>query len=217
MTVPEILALIDSNGFADTSTVDKMSLLNQTYYDVCGREEWPFLEAVNSSLATTVSQATISSIPANIREIEAVVNTSTGRTLTPERYDILLKSYSSTFTQTGEPRYYAFIAHTLQLFPLPDAAYNLTLVYLVYPTPLLSTDVEATILVPPRHHQALVEGTLAKLYKLEDDMELSMASNAEFEKVIMTMKDDLFRRTSADRADRIYVVDEWDDLDGWGI
>src|SRR5206468_2523174 len=96
------------------------------------------------------------------------------------------------------------------------ATYTLGQVYLVYPTALGSSDAETLILVPPRHHQVLVEGTLAKLYKMEDDMELSLASANEFEKVLATMKDDLFRRTSADRADRIYVVDEWDDFGGYG-
>jgi len=69
---------------------------------------------------------------------------------------------------------------------------------------------QASILLPPRHHQTIVLGALFRLYKMEDDPENGNMFQVDYENKIQQMHEDLFRR-QYQRSDQIFVVDE-DDL-----
>lgn len=210
MDVASMLSELDDHGFEDTLTSRKVEILNDTISDVCSRMPWPFLETTNAALTVDQSTGQVTS-PTDIKQVLVLVDTTTGTSLSPERMDVMTKAYSTQLAQGGNPYLYYFIGGQLYVYPIPSAP-TLTLRYLkVHPTVDQSTT-EAGILLPPRHHRVLVLGTLFKLYTMEDDTELAPVFQQQYEDRIARMTEDLMRM-QYDRPDRIYVTDEYDDVD----
>jgi len=60
------------------------------------------------------------------------------------------------------------------------------------------------VLLPSRHHKAIVYGALSKLYVMQDDIELGAYFSQLMENRIQTMTDDVMHR-QFDRPD--YILD----------
>jgi hypothetical protein len=207
--VPAIFSELDDHGFEDTGNTRKLAILQDTVYDVCSREPWPFLEQT-ASVAISSGNAVIT-LPSDFRAALALVIPSVG-VLTPERLDTVTKSYLAQSAPTGQPFLYYFVGESMRVFPTPDANYTTTLMYLRVHPVLTATSAESEILVPVRHHRVLVLGCLAKLYAMEDDTELSAVFMQQYEQRLQLMEADLWKK-QYDRPER--VVDIWDNGGGW--
>lgn len=211
MLVADIISELDDHGFQDDTTARKMVAINDTVADVCSREAWPFMEA---TAAVTISTDT-PTLPADFRASLALVIPSQGVVMVPERLDTVTKTYlvNNPNNSTGLPFLYYFIGNTMKVYPAPDVSYTGTLMYVRNHPTLLSTDVEAAILIPVRHHRVITLGALAKLFAMEDDPDQSMYFAKQYEDRLVMMENDSWKR-QYDLPDR--VVDVWaDGYEGW--
>lgn len=208
MDVVEIIDELDDHGFEDTDTTRKLSVINDTVADTCSREPWPFLEddAVLSFVASTAAPV----LPSDFRAALTIVVPSLGRVLQPERLDTIVKSNSASLDTVGVPYYYYFVGEEMRVLPVPATAYTGTLFYLRNHPELAAVDLESSILIPPRHHRLIVLGSLARLYAMEDDPDLALIFEKQYETRLRTMEQDVWKK-QFDRPDRI--VDLWSD---WG-
>lgn len=211
-TVAEWITELDEHGFEDTSSIRKVAILNDTVWDVCSREPWPFLED-SVTLTYGGSLATASNFPTDFSKVLSLTDPTNGTTIRWERWEVVQKQYPTTMTDTGlgAPQLYYNRANEINVYPVPSSSDTLTLNYIKWPTELTANSVEADILIPPRHQRVVLLGTLAKLYAMEDDPELSALFKEDYENRIGMMREDLIR-FQYDLADHIFVVNE-DDYD----
>ena len=193
MDMAEILTELDDHGFADTSSTRKVATVNDTYWDICSREDWPFLEVVSASISTVNAQSFIT-MPAQFVRAISVSNPAGAFSLLYEDYETMAKLYPSLETTTGTPLYWYFVGNVINLYPVPNAIIALKLRSVSWPAELAANALEAVIIIPPRHQRALVVGSLAKLYSMEDDPENAQLFTAQFEQRVQNMREDLLRR-----------------------
>lgn len=217
MDVADILSDLDDHGFEDTEEERKLAILNETYWDICGLEPWPFLEKT-----VTLTFTGSSSVPVNLTavatltDLHAVISmnrdgTSFGR-LDHMDYDEWLSRFASQSTTAGVARYFYFIGSALHVYPIPGAADTVTLFYIMTPPELTAATTEASIVIPPQYHRGLlVNGSLVKLYAMEDDLDIGAGFNQFYDRTLATMRDFIWRRQYATAA--IVVPADYDDMD----
>ena len=120
-TVAEIITEMGDWGFADYSSTRKVSAINNAYWDVAGREPWPFLEK-EINLNFDGSSATPSNAPSDLSAVLKITNIATGQRLTPCRLDDLEDNWSQQISQVGTPFVYYFLKDTLKTVPISSAA-----------------------------------------------------------------------------------------------
>jgi hypothetical protein len=176
MTVNEILSELDDHGFVDTATPRKLSKLNQVYKSVSARKAWPFLETA-LNLTFNGSSPIPTNAPSDIRTVTGVHRAAESAGISHRRLsDIRVKDE----TLVGDPIHFYFIGSTLNFWPVPPSGTTLTLDYIKRPVNLADGGSEASILIPTSYHGLLVDGTLYKLYIMEDDPELATFFKGEF-------------------------------------
>lgn len=210
MDVSEILSELVDHGFEDTSTTRKVALINDTLWDIESRDIWPWLEKTNT-LDFTGGNPVPSNLPADFKSVIWIFDNINGYTIWPERLSTIRDRYGNQLNQAGDPVYYYFVGNELRFYPVPPASSSrYQLDYYATQNEVTETTVEANILMPKRHHRAIVLGALWRLYKMEDDPENGGQFQADYESKIALMHEDLFRRQHQ-RADHIFVIDEDDE------
>lgn len=206
MDMAAIMEELADHGFNDTSEQRKLDVINDTYFDVCSREAWPFLEKqINLSFT---GNDTASNFPADFSKLISLVEPTTGSVIKPTRLDDFANNFTLV-TDTGAALRYYFLGNSLRINPKPPSGSTLVLNYTANPEPLVPASDESDILIPPRHHRVLSLGSLVKLYLMEDDPELAQAFQAQFEARIQTMRADLWQRDFA--PDFIHETDPFVD------
>jgi hypothetical protein len=209
VTVQEVLDQLNNEGFTKIADTIKVGYINDVYYDVLSREVWPFLHAkANFSVA---SGATSLNLPSDFRAAISVGIRENGTRLIWERPERLVARYpnDTALSTTGAPAYFYFEGNTISLYPVPNATFTVDLEYYKAPAKLLQADVEATILIPQRHHRILVAGALNRLYKLEKQFDNAGQFKAEFDERLTTMRSELLNQQYSD-SDYIELVDPED-------
>lgn len=210
MDVSEILTELTDHGFEDTSTERKLAKVNDALWDIESREPWPFLEKT-ATLNFNGASPAATNLPADFKAVLWLYDNTNGVTLWPERLSTVRDRYGNTINQVSDPASYYFVAGELRLYPVPASSTGrFQLDYMATQTEVTENTLQAAILIPPRHHQAIVLGALWRLYKMEDDPENGNAFQIDYENRLQQMHEDLFRR-QYQRSDQIFVVDE-DDL-----
>lgn len=204
MNVSEMIEVIDDHGFEDLSDNTKMEKINDTLWDVCGREPWYFLEAFTTSV--TIDGTGKVTVPTSISKITSFVETATGRTLEPIEHDDLVKLFPNRLTETGTPIYYYYSGVSFYVWPIPDTTYTWFLKYMRIHPELTISSVEGDLYLPARHHRVVLLGALSKLYVQDDDPELGAAYDELFEIRYANMREDLWR-WNHDKDDVMLDVD----------
>lgn len=210
MDVSEIIQELNNHGFEDTDSTQKMLVINDTLWDIESREPWPFLEKT-TTLNFNGSSEIPTNMPTDFKAVMWLYDTVNAVTLQPERLSTIRDRFGASLTQVTDPLMYYFVGSSMRLYPVPPSAtgrYRLD--YFATQPELTSSDVEASILLPKRHHRIISLGALWRLYKLEDDPENAQQFQEDYEGRITTMREDLFRRQHQ-RADQIFVTDEDDE------
>jgi hypothetical protein len=204
MTVDEILEELDDHGFVDTSTGRKLSKLNQLYLAVCARKAWPFLEtSIQLTFDGTDPEATNS--PTDIRTVSGVHLVAESPGLSHRRLaDIRYKDE----TLVGDPIHFYFVGNSLRFWPIPPNGYTGTLDYIKRPAELVSGGSEASIAIPAAYHGMLVDGSLYKLYIMEDDPELAVFFRDEFRERLVELYTEFERQIVT--PDVVQMVDPED-------
>jgi hypothetical protein len=207
MMVSEMLSEVRDHGFDDLTDSRILSFLNDTYWDICSREAWPFLEATATATVDSTGKVTA---PTNIDKVLSINDTGQGRNLQPMRLDAFTDTYSANLTRTGDPFAYFFIGGDLYVYPI-STSNSLTIRYIRRPA-ALTVAPDSEPILPTQHHRVVVLGSLVKCYMMEDDFEnASMFTNA-YEKRIFDMRNHLWFQ-QYDRTDTIQDVDGTDDAD----
>jgi hypothetical protein len=203
--VADIFSDLDDHGFEDTDTARKLAVLNDVYHDVCSREPWPFLEAMDTSLTLSGNVLTADN---NIRAVLFLHDGT--RELIPMRMDDFLRAYGQSIDNTGTATVYYFLGNELRLYPQPSDATGLILVYIRREADLTDVSVSADILLPSEFHRnVLVNGCLYKLYAMEDDGELAAGFQQYYEEAIARMREALWKRQY--QRLEVLVASEYDD------
>lgn len=196
MNVSDIIAELGNHGFTDSATTTMMFAINSAYWDVCGRQEWPFLMK-SATLSFNGSTSTSTNLPSDFHAVQAMqVNGFatfdgwTDGTIRHERYDDMLNNYLGASTQPVDvPRFFYFIGTQLNFYPIPPSTTTVLMSYIATPADLQSSDVEATILIPKQFHRStLLNGALYRLYAMEDDTDLAAGFQQFYEQGIQQMQ-----------------------------
>lgn len=209
MNLNDMKEELADHGFEDLSDTRLTAFINDAYWDIASREPWPFLEAQVTNITTTAGSADITE-PSDFGQVQSIVIDSQGITLQPKRWEWINKNYSGSLTTTGLPYYYYFIGNQVKLYPIPDAAYTLTMQYLSVPTAL--TAGSDTPILPTRHHRVIVLGALISAYNMEDDGESADRFEKQYEKRLALMRNDLWQR-QYDRPDFVDAIADDDFYD----
>lgn len=210
MNVSDIFTELDGHGFEDTDAAARLNIINDTLWDIESRAPWPFLEKT-IALNTDGSSPTPTNMPTDFNKVLWLYDNTTKISLWPERLSTIRDSHGFELAIVGSPISYYFLGNSLRLFPTPPASTGrFQLDYFATQTPVVESSPASAILLPVRHHRAIVLGALWRLYKREDDPENGAVFQQDYENKILQMKDDLFRR-QYQRSDQIYVIDEADE------
>lgn len=205
MNLGDMIIEMQDHGFEDSSPDTLTGFINDAYYDICSRQPWPFLEAL-ATVNTVANQVTLD-VPADFDKAIRLVIDSEAARLEPARADDIYSRFNGALTDTGLPVAYYFVGNEVRLYPIPDAAYTITLYYLKVPA-ALATNTDTPIL-PTKHHRAIVLGALVAAYRMEDDPGNADVFEAQFEKRLATMAEDVWKK-QYDRPDHIYTLYEND-------
>jgi hypothetical protein len=212
MDVSEILSELVDHGFEDTSTERKLAKINDAIWDIESREPWPFLEKTVALNFDGASPAP-TNMPTDFKTALWLFDLTNGVSLWPERLSTIRDRYGNQISLVSDPASYYFVAGQIRLYPVPPVSTGrFQLDYIATQVELTENDVSTSILLPARHHQAIVLGALFRLYKMEDDPENGNMFQIDFENKIQQMHEDLFRR-QYQRSDQIFVIDEDDIYD----
>lgn len=211
MLVSEMFSEVRDHGFDDITDARLLGFVNDTYFDICSRENWPFLEL---SASATVDATGLVTSPTDIGKVIKVVDSGLGTILEPLRLDSFTAHNAKQLTLTGNPYSYYFIGDSLYVYPI-STSNNLTIRYVRIPTALTSSP-DSTPILPARHQRTIVLGTLVKCFLLEDDAENAGVFSQMLETRLAQMRDDLWKH-QVDRPDTVLDVDEiydWDSMLG---
>jgi hypothetical protein len=211
MDVPAIISDIDDHGFEDTSPTRKLAVIQDVYNDVLTREAWPFLEAF-IRLTFTGSSDQSNNLPADFRAV-LTAKVENGQRLQWMRYDEFERRYgSNTQYVVDNPLVYYFLGNELHFFPAPSSTVFVRMAYIKRPNVLTASGAgsnESDLLLPKEFHRSvLVNGSLYKLYALEDDAELAGGFQTYFEEGLQKMREFAWRK----QYDWPEVIEtSWDD------
>lgn len=208
MDAATLLSTLDEHGFQNRATAIKLAFLNETYFDICSLEAWPFLQAT-ATLSFNGSSPTPTNLPSDFGDVVFMQDVATRGSIDPiELQDYRWYGYDPA--ETGDPLYYYFIGDTIYFHPIPPSGSNtVRLDYLKIPTALAADTTEVNILIPKRHHDILWLGAIIKLQGQDDDETLMPVYTHMFDKKLSRMRADLWRK-QYQRPDNIKNV-EWSD------
>jgi len=227
VTLDELYDKMDLYGFEDFEESQKLTLLNEAYFDVVTREPWPFLEKmVEFVIPSGVSQVTSGSsfkvrndtstldnslsnpvlIPYTeylLNSVLSFVDTSNDVVMTPERADVVEKNYRLS-SDTSLPTKYYFVGDDMFLYPETSGSATFRLFFTRLPVAATEdTDTEAWF-VPSRHHSVVLYNALVKAFLVNDDPQAALFQNM-FESRYQQMRADVWMN-QYDRTERVHVL-----------
>ena len=205
MTLDDMYTEMELYGFDDLEDAQKLILLNESYFDIVTREPWPFLEALStivvpSGQSQITNNALVVPNPTNVNSVLSFIDTSNNIVMTPERVDVIEKSYFLSLDTNVSSVYY-FLGDELMVYPASSGS---TYRLLYTKTPVAATTTSDTFYIPSRHHSIIVYGALVKAFLVNDDPQAAVFQNM-FEARYQQMRNDLWMN-QYDRTDRVFVT-----------
>lgn len=213
MDVQDILDALDVHGFEDIEEADKLDVINSVMWDIDSDSPWPYLdtfEVIDAATADVDADGlvTLTTPWTAIRYISNVAN-PTSRVRWVREDDLIEEGVDLTYE--GDPTVFYFVGSSLYLHPIPLSGTFRVGVVQVQPE-LDAADLETSILLPARHHRAILLGCLVKLHSQEDDAENAAMFKTQYDEKLVRMRNDLFKQ-QYDRPDSMWVMG-WGDDDG---
>lgn len=180
MNTEELTSEFLGRGFDYLSNSKALGYLNDSYLvDICGPEDWPFLEATMTGTAPLALS--------EVESLEYVVDTTMEKKLKPLDRRLLSDSYP-VLSEPGTPTwYYLTEGKTLNVFPV-NTTDTLLVKFWKTPTRLSGT---ATPLIPERFHSLIIDGAVVRAYEDSDDMELARNAETAFNTRFQKMREGL--------------------------
>lgn len=231
MLLRELFDEMDLYGFEDFEDTQKLTLLNDAYFDIVTREPWPFLERVVEFVApkdtsrltvdtvmrvrtaddvldnslTDLQQNLFPHVKHNVNSVLSFTNLSRDIVMIPERADVIEKNYYLSEATNSPTRYYS-VGEDFFVFPKVDADTRYRLFYLQLPVRATRESDTGVWLIPERHHSLVLYGALVKSFLVNDDPQASLFQNM-FEQRYQQMRNDVWMR-QYDRTERIHVLSD---------
>lgn len=169
--------------------------VNDGLKELARRLDLPLAET-RSALSLTAGTATVS-LPSNFVRLESVFDETDEvalREVSPEDLD-------GMGDDRGTPLYFALDGQNIAFYPVPDTttATRFYLRYSALPADLTGTD-PVTGTIPDDYADLLVAWARYKMFRFEDDAEMSAFWRNEFEDTVKRMRGDLNRRGRSKRV-----------------
>jgi hypothetical protein len=180
-------ALADDFSSAKYST-QALRAINDAIADVLRSARIPVREQI-AAVAVSAGTRTYA-LPANTLRVLAVEDASGG----------LLEQLDATWidargSDRGTPAGYALFGGTLTLYPLPSGDTTLTVRIQQIPSDLVSgAEVYAATGIPDSYQDMLVAFARSRLFRYEDDAEMSAFWRAEYERDLRRLRGDMGMR-----------------------
>lgn len=98
-------------------------------------------------------------------------------------------------TSSGRPSSFAQVGTSVVLYPTPDSAYSVSFRYLRTLTDLSADDSTAGPTIPDSYADMVVSFVRSRLFRKEDDKEMSDFWRAEYERDLQSLRSDIQRRS----------------------
>lgn len=181
MNLGQLQAAIQAYGYGTDTAAQQTVFINAAYREVHSKNRWPFLEAYDTSLSTTIGVGVVSLASLGVasgtpwRNLDAVRLELAGQPGSGIDLDYMqpqeMRSQETNYnnpTQTAPPRYWTVIDQNLHLWPLPDQIYQIDIDYIIEPPDLVTqSDVP---LVPLPYQDVIVYGALKQIAMRERDL-----------------------------------------------
>lgn len=185
MTFQEMLTEFYARGFdylndSGAGEVRAKRWINQSYQEICGLDDWPFLEASTSGACPL----TIS----DLRTVMSVTDTTTKQPIGFVDRRTIYEAYPTADSMTGSGLFaYLTGGNTINVFPGNTDAVSVR--YIRVPTDLsASTD---TPLIPARYRYAIVDFACGRAYMDSDNPEMAQAVRADGDTLVGSMREHL--------------------------
>lgn len=194
MNLTQLLAAVQAKGYTTDTAAQQTIFLNEVYHEVCGMNRWPFLEAQDKSVSTVAGTDNYT-LPFNWRNLDAVRLEVTAiqqftqmKYLSPQEF----RDYQHVDRDVSAPFYWTFINQKLQLWPVPDQAYTVTVDYIQNPADLAAgADVPV---LPVLYHDLLVWGAIQSICFRERDWLGREFAQGKFEEMLKRMQEEFLIR-----------------------
>jgi hypothetical protein len=214
MDVDGMIDYVQLHGFQDLSDAQVLAALNLAYRDLNNAYLWEYL-AYQQTTPTVASSPNIGSgLSFPLRAVARIQDLTNNTILLPIRRDEAYGEWYST--TTGTPFAYhvfrdqASKTRLIALTPTPSGVYQMLVTYYIQPQALVIGGLETDIFVPVEFHDVLINGTLARLYNLNDDANQAQLFQALYNAGVqgMVAADGL---SQVDRPDTIKVLLDYDE------
>jgi hypothetical protein len=194
MTLAQLRAELNRIADDDIDTANADSWFNKTYQEVAraNNGKWSWLETSTTIPLVAATYAyPIADDAADFRELIDIRNIAEGYMLTEDSGENFIKSNPSyptgTSVATGKPTNFFITNGVINLYPIPDDAYTLTMRYYKNITELSGlTDVA---LIPSAFHEILVYGALVRYLISEDPADGAITRyQQEFDRIMQELK-----------------------------
>lgn len=197
MTFREMLTEFYARGFdylndSGVGETRAKRWINQSYQEICGLDDWPFLEVSTSgSLPLTI---------ADLRTIMSATNTVTELPLSFIDRRTVVDTYPD-LTEPGNPEFAYFTSPTtIEGFPVGSDTINVR--YVKVPTDLSADSDEPVI--PARYRYAIVDFACGRAYMDSDNPQMAQAVRGDAEATVQLMREHLMLPQHQD-ADQVVV------------
>jgi hypothetical protein len=194
LTLADLRTELQARGFDYVTPTTRLDAwLNRAYFETAEEENWPWLETSTSSTAP-VSVT-------DLRDVEAVINTTQGYKLRPmDRRNIT--DFDSDLTTAGSPSfYYITTGNVVAVYPA-NTTDTIEVRYWKVPEILGDTD---TPLVPNRFRQILVDKAVAFAYVDSDNFEGARSALELYQDGLARMRESLLSQQDDEPDDSIVV------------
>lgn len=163
-----IQATIQALGYTADTSVQQIKFINSEYHNICGKERWPFLEAIDTTAVVPVAGVpnyTFTPVAGNTwRNLDAVrmtvPATNDGGVGLEYRDPQELMEHLSKDSENATPIEWTMYAGQLWFYPTPDQTYQCSVFYIQEESDLINpTDVP---LIPLPYHDVLVWGAIER-------------------------------------------------------
>lgn len=164
--------------------------LNEALHRVARRVSLPPLEKAQT--VVTADGDALYDLATNLVRVEAVhiADPAGGRVPLDE---VTNETIDEAAIGSGKPTAYALYAGQLYLYPTPDGAYSVIVVYFESPSFAAADTTTAQVGFPDDYADVLVDYARSKLFDREDDPETAAKKMADFDRGVVEMRVDLAR------------------------
>lgn len=206
--VSDVQASIQDLGYGSDTAAAQIRMIADAQRRILTQYRWPFLNA-QATLATTAGVSVVVLSTADLLHVDAVRLAFGTDKIEPTPIPLEeLRRLRHSDTTTSAPIYWAEANGTIELYPIPDKVYVVTVDYTSQPAaPTLSTD---RLAIPSAHMDVVVQFVVKRLAARNRDWNAAALANTEYQQSLLEMKSS-YNIKQRQAAERIGESSWWED------